>query len=182
LALEGEDDRSLNCNVEIAFELELNPKKSVPSPRRVWRMTADTPMGEYLELVPKSAYDVEPAPPPKRVFHPEVRDPIYKSSPADKPVAQAAAEPAAAASGPSILERRAAPRQAPSAADAGERSEAPAARAKVLNPGQVPNWRASSYDLLTGLTVHDVTDTIPGEIFDELFKPERASRSVQRRR
>src|SRR5215207_5448104 len=49
LPLEGEDERSLNCNFEIAFEPELNPKKSVPSPRRVWRMTADTPMGEYLE-------------------------------------------------------------------------------------------------------------------------------------
>jgi len=158
----------------------LDPKKSVPNPRRVWRMTADAPMGEYLELVPKSAYDVEPTAPPKRVFHPEVRDPIYKTSAADKPVAPSAADPASAASGASMLERRAAPRQAP--ADAGERAEAPAARAKVLNPGQVPSWRASSYDLLTGLTVHDVTDTIPGEIFDELFKPERPSRSVQRRR
>ena len=42
---------------------------------------------------------------------------------------------------------------------------------RVLNPAKVPSWRASSYDLLTGLTVRDVTDTIPGAIFDELFKP-----------
>ena len=44
--------------------------------------------------------------------------------------------------------------------------------AKILDPAQVPSWRASSYDLMTGLTVSDVTDTIPGEIFDELFNSE----------
>jgi len=37
----------------------------------------------------------------------------------------------------------------------------------------VPNWRASSLDLLTGATVSDVTDTIPGDLFDELFKPDQ---------
>ena len=42
----------------------------------------------------------------------------------------------------------------------------------MLNPAKVPSWRASSYDLMTGLTVSDVTDTIPGEIFDELFNSE----------
>jgi hypothetical protein len=36
-------------------------------------------------------------------------------------------------------------------------------------------------DLLTGLTV-DVTDTIPGDIFDELFAPERPVESLTRRR
>ena len=44
--------------------------------------------------------------------------------------------------------------------------------AKVLTPAQVPSWRASSHDLLTGATVSDVTDTIPGDLFDELFKPD----------
>ena len=44
------------------------------------------------------------------------------------------------------------------------------AAAKVLTPARVPSWRASSHDLLTGATVSDVTDTIPGELFDELFK------------
>ena len=45
--------------------------------------------------------------------------------------------------------------------------------AKILDPAQVPSWRASSHDLLTGSTVSDVTDTIPGELFDELFsRPE----------
>ena len=45
------------------------------------------------------------------------------------------------------------------------------AAVRMLSPAKVPSWRASSYDLLTGLTVRDVTDTIPGAIFDELFKP-----------
>ena len=43
--------------------------------------------------------------------------------------------------------------------------------AKVLTPARVPNWRASSHDLLAGATVSDVTDTIPGDLFDELFNP-----------
>jgi len=46
-------------------------------------------------------------------------------------------------------------------------------RLAVLHPAQVPSWRASSHDLLTGATVSDVTDTIPGDLFDELFKPDR---------
>jgi hypothetical protein len=42
-------------------------------------------------------------------------------------------------------------------------------QARVLDPGKAPSWEASSYDLLTGLTVRDVTDTIPGRIFEEVF-------------
>ena len=53
----------------------------------------------------------------------------------------------------------------------GDAAGAGEAAVRVLNPAKVPSWRASSYDLLTGLTVRDVTDTIPGAIFDELFKP-----------
>jgi hypothetical protein len=45
--------------------------------------------------------------------------------------------------------------------------------AKVLHPARVPSFRASSHDLLTGATVSDVTDTIPGDLFDGLFKPSR---------
>jgi hypothetical protein len=44
-------------------------------------------------------------------------------------------------------------------------------RARVLRPAQVENWQSSSFDLFTGCTVREVTDTIPGELFDELFKP-----------
>jgi len=59
---------------------------------------------------------------------------------------------------------------------AGSPSSAPAepvtAAAKVLTPARVPSWQASSFDLLTGATVSEVTDTIPGDLFDELFKPD----------
>lgn len=41
---------------------------------------------------------------------------------------------------------------------------------KLLALAKPPSWRASSHDLMTGLQVSDVTDTIPGELFDELFK------------
>jgi len=165
----------------------VDPKKAPASARLVWRMTADAPMGEYLELVPKSAYDADGAvPAPKRVLHPEVRDPIYRT-----PLQASPAEGTATAStsGPSLLERRSVPRSATASASAStprdvpaERGEPTAARARVLNPGQVPSWRASSYDLLTGCTVRDVTDTIPGEIFDELFHSNGAARTVRRRR
>jgi hypothetical protein len=33
-----------------------------------------------------------------------------------------------------------------------------------------PGWRQSSFDLAFGLDVHDATDTVPGELLDELFK------------
>jgi hypothetical protein len=162
-------------------------------------MTADAPMGEYLELVPKSAYDADGvAPAPKRILHPEVRDPIYRTplqtAPGDGTTASVAPT---SASGPSLLERRSVSRSASasSASASGssatastprdtpaERPEPPAARTRVLNPGKVPSWRASSWDLLTGCTVRDVTDTIPGEIFEELFRSNGPVRTVRRRR
>ena len=158
-------------------------------------------MGEYLELVPKSAYDTEgSAPAPKRVLHPEIRDPIYRT-PLQASSAEGAGNPSStSASGPSLLERRGVPRvpmAGPASASASvsgttststsreapaESTDAPAARTRVLNPGKVPSWRASSYDLLTGCTVRDVTDTIPGEIFDELFSSTVTARPVRRRR
>jgi hypothetical protein len=94
----------------------LHPKKQAAAPRRVWRMTADAPQGEVLELVPKT------------------------TPPADA----AAVRKAVAETG-------------------GE------AQAKVLDPAKVPSWQASSWDLMTGLRVRDVSDTIPDRIFDELF-------------
>jgi hypothetical protein len=45
----------------------------------------------------------------------------------------------------------------------------PEASKKVLTLPRPPSWRASSYDLLTGSSVSEVEDTIPGELFDELF-------------
>jgi hypothetical protein len=41
---------------------------------------------------------------------------------------------------------------------------------KVLDPAPVEDWRSSSYDLLNGLEVRDHTDSIPGELFDRIFK------------
>ena len=41
---------------------------------------------------------------------------------------------------------------------------------KVLDPAPVVHWRASSYDLLNGLEVRDHSDSIPGELFERLFK------------
>lgn len=52
-----------------------------------------------------------------------------------------------------------------------ELSAAPAdASPVVLDPAPVANWRVSSHDLLNGLEVTDQTDSIPGDLFDELFR------------
>jgi hypothetical protein len=37
-------------------------------------------------------------------------------------------------------------------------------------------WVRSSYDLLDGVDVSDDPDTLPGELFDELFEPKRDTR------
>ena len=41
---------------------------------------------------------------------------------------------------------------------------------KVLDPAPVVDWRGSSFDLLNGVEVRDHSDSIPGELFDRLFK------------
>jgi len=41
---------------------------------------------------------------------------------------------------------------------------------KVLDPAPVVDWRGSSYDLLNGLDIQDHSDSIPGELFDRLFR------------
>jgi hypothetical protein len=46
-------------------------------------------------------------------------------------------------------------------------------QAWVLDPAKVPSWHSSSFDLLTGLTVRDVSDTLPARIFEEVFKSDR---------
>ena len=93
-----------------------NPK---PAVRRVWRMTADCPMGKIVELI------------------------------AETPTAELA-KPAIPASD--------------------SRDEVPA---RLLDPAKVPSWQSSSFDLLTGLTVRDLSDTIPGKIFAEVFQSDR---------
>jgi hypothetical protein len=46
-------------------------------------------------------------------------------------------------------------------------------RPRLPDASAEANWLSSSYDLLSGLTVRDVTDTIPGRIFDEVFRGDR---------
>lgn len=48
-------------------------------------------------------------------------------------------------------------------------AELPLGSARVIAPARVPSWRASSHDLLTGASATEVVDTIPGDLFDELF-------------
>jgi hypothetical protein len=55
--------------------------------------------------------------------------------------------------------------------DPTEAADGPAdAPLKVLDPAPVADWRGSSFDLLNGVEVRDHSDTIPGELFDRLFK------------
>ena len=93
-----------------------NPK---PAVRRVWRMTADCPMGKIVELVAET-----PAA--------ELAKPVV-------PVSDSRGE----------------------------------VQARLLDPAKVPSWKSSSFDLLTGLTVRDLSDTIPGKIFAEVFQSDR---------
>ena len=145
-------------------------RKPVPEPaRRVWRMTADSPMGEYLELVPKEAYDRSAEGAPKRVLHPEMRDPIYRTpSSSILPSTSSSGRPHEAGRTDAPVRSSHSAKSEP--ASAGDPPTVSEVKARVLKPAQVESWRASSYDLLTGCTVRDVTDTIPGEIFDELFE------------
>ena len=102
----------------------------MPLPRRVWRMTADAPHGEVLELLPKAA-ESRPSSPGTRAGTP---------------------------SGGRL---------------AGEVESSPDESAKVLTPAKAPTWQASSFDLMTGATAEEVTDTIPGDLYDELFPTRR---------
>ena len=87
--------------------------------RKVWRMTAESPMGEILELVPE-------------------------------------------------VEAKAPARDWPTTTTAFDEL-----RPRLPDPSAETNWQSSTYDLLSGLTVRDVTDTIPGRIFDEVFFGDR---------
>jgi len=48
-------------------------------------------------------------------------------------------------------------------------SPIPASRSDSLPEVSTGNWVNSSFDLASGADVQEVTDTIPGELFDELF-------------
>jgi len=40
----------------------------------------------------------------------------------------------------------------------------------LIERPEPPGWQASSFELSHGLEVSDETDTIPGDLFDELFR------------
>jgi len=106
------------------------------------RMTADSPEGEYLELVPKEA-QLEIAP-KRAVYSRGKAAPLQKSDDTTPSPTKADSE-----------------RGAPHV----ELSNT----VRVLKPAKVESWQASSFDLLTGCQVRDVTDTIPGDLYDKLF-------------
>ena len=43
-------------------------------------------------------------------------------------------------------------------------------------------WVASSFELLSGTEIHEDSDTVAGELFDELFAPESAVRGIRERK
>ena len=115
-------------------------KQPDTSTRVVWRMSADMPLGEYVEVAPVTS-DGKPDTPRRRAT-----DTGGSSS-------------------------------TPSAGDNGQRrrcedtAEVAPMPSRVLNPAHVESWQSSSFDLLSGCRTRDVTDTIPDNVFDELFGP-----------
>ena len=104
--------------------------------RRVWRMTADSPMGEYLELVPKETQGEAPPGAPKRTFHPET-PPSYRAV----SVAPLTLEDKPSVPQAPISRQAIAPQPAP--APQGTTDE-PAphqpSKLKILRPAQVESW------------------------------------------
>ena len=154
-------EREIRSTVEAAMATNKHPEAG---PRRVWRMTADAPSGEYLDLVPKEAPASNPAASKRPV--------PLEAPPAHKIVSPGSGQAA------STAEKASQPRAALPASQKRLATEelladvmSAAAKVKVLRPAQVESWQASSFDLMTGCKVRDVTDTIPGNVFDELFNP-----------
>lgn len=131
-------------------------------PRRVWRMTSESPLGEYIEQVPKaSPAGAEWAKEHAGAYPLETRAASRSTVP-----------PRAVAGSNTVHEtpRHSAPGVPQAVCNAHEASPL---KLRVLRPAQVESWQSSSFDLLSGLQVRDVTDTIPGCVFDELFKGRR---------
>ena len=51
-----------------------------------------------------------------------------------------------------------------------DQEAAEAAARPLLERPEPPGWQSSSFELTHGLEVSDETDTIPGDLFEELFK------------
>ena len=86
----------------------LNSKPKSPA-KRVWRITASNPMGEWVDSLPVPASAPEPAP--------------------------------------------------------------ETIKAMSLQGDADGHWLMSSFDLLSGSEVTEDPDTVPGDLFDELFSP-----------
>ena len=126
--------------------------KVAGAPRRVWRMTAENQLGEILELA---------------------RAP----GPGDKGGRSQAARASTGASVASLS------RPSPPTSSASIGAETLCTpRAVTLDPAPVSSWRASSYDLLHGLRVQDVTDKIPPHMFDTLFSPDPGAKPPSTRK
>ena len=132
------------------------------APRRVWRMTSDSPAGEYLELVPKDT----------SATGSESRTRVEFSSTAGSPVTTQRVPGHQATPLAGVSTHQDTCRDTPTKA---------LAKAKVLRPAQVESWQSSSFDLMSGLQVRDVSDTIPGRVFEELFKTIPATVFTKRR-
>jgi hypothetical protein len=124
------------------FAMGVNSKGSGEA-RLVWRVTAENPNGELLELVPKEA--------PRGSRSRQVKWTRVPPAPPDGPL------------GVRRLEPRAAPEPVP-------RPESSAAKAEYST-----SWRGSSWDLLNGAIVRDVSDKIPPRTFDALFSANEPS-------
>jgi hypothetical protein len=105
--------------------------KIADAPRRVWRMTAENRLGEILELPPVHGQG-------------------------EKGGRSHAARASAGASGASLPSLG-----HPTSSGSNGASRPCSPQAVMLDLAPVPSWQASSYDLLHGLRVHDVTDKIP---------------------
>lgn len=131
------------------------------TPHRIWRTTADSPSGEYLEYVPNDASSGGAV--------------VTKKHSAGLPVETRAASGRPVPTSATVPSQRGQETQR-SLASTGQRPNSPGAatlKVRVLRPAQVDSWQSSSFDLLSGLQVRDVTDTIPGCVFEELFKDKR---------
>lgn len=64
----------------------------------------------------------------------------------------------------------------PAAAPAVAKVEPSAASKRMLKAPAPPSWQASSMDLLTGCSVSEVGDTLPGGLFNEWFGDDEGKR------
>ena len=114
-------------------------KQPETTTRVVWRMSAAAPLGEYVEVAHTAPKSDAQAETPRRR-------------------ATDGAGPSTVNEGDTGLRRR-----------AEDVVAVPPMPTKVLRPAQAESWQASSFDLLVGCRIRDVTDTIPDNVFDELF-------------